>query len=94
MSIEVVAVELFVSICLGFIGAPTRMFAQIVNEKPIDTSASTVFAKGFLSAMAGLVYYLVTGWGVNDLRIIALGALMAGYTGVDFVENTLGDKTG
>ena len=93
MSIEIVVVELVVSICLGFLGAPVRMFAQIINKKPIDTSASMVFAKGFISAVAGLIYYLVTGWGVSDLRIIALGALIAGYTGVDFVENTLGDKT-
>ena len=91
---DIVIVELVVSICLGFLGAPTRMFAQIINKKPIDTSSSMVFAKGFISAIAGLLYYLVTGWAVSDLRIIAFGALVAGYAGVDFVENTLGDKTG
>ena len=92
MSIEIMITEIAISIALGFIGAPTRMYAQHLNGKPVNKA--DVYARGFISAIAGLVYYLVTGWAVNDIRIIALGALVAGYAGVDFVENALGDKTG
>ena len=88
--IPVDVIYIIVSIAMGFIGAPVRMYAQYLNGKLLDTDPFSVFARGFMSAIAGLVYYLITGWGINDVRIIALGALIAGYTGVDFVENALG----
>jgi len=94
MSMETQVAEILISVCLGFLGAPTRMMAQYLNGKPLPTDGFKVFAEGFISAMSGLVYYLITGWGVNDLRVIALGSLMAGYVGVDFITNSLGQKRG
>ena len=92
LALEGVVVEVLFAVVAGLLGAPARLFAQYLRDGSLPDSQLSLYARAFMSTLAGLLYYLITGYGVTDIRVVFLGSLIAGYAGVDFVENALQSK--
>lgn len=83
-------VEILVAVCLGLLGAVTRIFTQYHRDGELPSDGLGLYTESFLGAMAGFISWLFVQ--PIGLRGIAIGALTAGFAGVDFVENMLAER--
>ncbi len=84
------ATEIIVAAALGLLGAVTRIFAQYSRDGELPSDGLGLYTEAFLGAMAGFMSWLVVQ--PVGLRAVAIGALTAGFAGVDFIENVFSSK--
>lgn len=82
--------EILVSLSMGLLGTAFRKYIQYKRDGVIPESAFNVYADIFIGAGAGFLSWLFIA--PIGLRAIAISAVLAGYAGTDFIDNTLGNK--
>jgi len=82
--------EILIAVALGFLGSTLRIFVQYIRDGHLPESGLGLYAESFIGAAAGFLSWLFIA--PVGLRAIAIAALIAGYAGADFVDNTLGNK--
>ena len=91
--IEVELIYPVVAVCMGLLGAVVRIFIQYNRDGQLPLDGLGLYSKGFIGCIAGLVSWLILA-DIGSVKSLALIGLTAGYSGSDFVENILSDKTG
>jgi len=82
--------EILIACALGLLGSTLRIFVQYVRDGQLPEDGLGMYAESFIGTCSGFLSWLFIE--PVGLRAVAIAAIVAGYAGADFVENTLGNK--
>ena len=91
MSVPVEVIYPIVAVCMGLLGAVTRIFIQYNSYGELPTDGLSLYSKAFIGCVAGGLSWLILD-SVGTIKDLALLGIVAGYSGSDFVENVLSAK--
>lgn len=86
---QAVAVFL-VAIIAGLFGTTIRIYVQYKRDGTFPTSGLDLYVEIFLGMCAGGLMWLTNIF--DGMREVAVMGLIAGYAGVDFIENWFEDR--
>ena len=79
-----------VALVSGLMGTTIRIFLQYKRDGSFPASGLDIYVEAFLGCVAGGLMWLTNIF--DGMREVAVMGLIAGYAGVDFIENWFEDR--